>query len=51
MDIEKMKDLFSKKKNVKYFDKVVRELQHWGKETKLTEWYEEFAEFCYNYKR
>ena len=51
MDIEEMKDLFVEKKNVKYFDRVVSELQHWGKVTELTEWYEEFAEFCYNHKR
>ena len=51
MDIEKMKDIFAEKNNCKYFDKVVSELQHWGKEIELIKWYEDFAEFCYNYKR
>jgi hypothetical protein len=44
---QKMKDLYAEKMNVKHFDAYVMELKHWNVDS-VQEWYEGFAEFCYN---
>lgn len=51
MDLEFIKELYAERMNVKNFDAWVNELQHWHKNQEISNWYEGFATFCYDFTR